>query len=68
MKFRHGSNKKQTTANYTNRCPSSVQGATEKDQHLPEPSKQAERDAEFILKMVTDDKMWVYSRWHPGKV
>jgi len=32
---------------------------------VPEPSKQAERDAEFILKIVTDDKMWVYSRWLP---
>jgi hypothetical protein len=23
-----------------------------------------ERDPEFLLHIVTDDKMWVYSRWH----
>jgi hypothetical protein len=34
---------------------------------VPEPSKPAQREAEFVLKMVTDDKMWVYSRWHPRK-
>jgi hypothetical protein len=34
---------------------------------VPEPSKQVERDAEFVLKMVTDDKMWVYLRWHQRK-
>jgi hypothetical protein len=33
---------------------------------VPEPSKQVERDAEFVLKMVTDNK-WVYSRWYQRK-
>jgi len=34
---------------------------------VPEPSKQAEREAELVLKMVTDENMWVYSRWHQRK-